>query len=29
MADEMKEKFLKGYEEKGRIYETCETSPQT
>ena len=28
MADEMKEKFLKGYEEKGRIYETCETSQQ-
>ena len=28
MADEMKEKFLKGYEEKGRIYETCETAPQ-
>ena len=28
MADEMKEKFLNGYEEKGRIYETCETSPQ-
>jgi amidophosphoribosyltransferase len=29
MADEMKEKFLNGYEEKGRIYETCQTSPQT
>ena len=29
MADEMKEKFLNGYEEQGRIYETCETSPQT
>jgi amidophosphoribosyltransferase len=29
MADEMKEKFLNGYKEKGRIYETCETSPQT
>jgi len=29
MADEMKKKFLKGYQEKGRIYETCETSPQT
>lgn len=29
MADEMKEKFLKGYEEKGRIYETSETAPQT
>ena len=28
LADEMKEKFLNGYEEKGRIYETCETSPQ-
>lgn len=28
MADEMKEKFLNGYEEKGRIYETCETTPQ-
>ena len=28
MADEMKEKFFNGYEEKGRIYETCETSPQ-
>ena len=28
MADEMKEKFLKGYEEKGRIYEICETSQQ-
>jgi amidophosphoribosyltransferase len=28
MADEMKKKFLNGYEEKGRIYETCETSPQ-
>jgi amidophosphoribosyltransferase len=28
MADEMKEKFLNGYKEKGRIYETCETSPQ-
>ncbi len=27
MADEMKEKILKGYQEKGRIYETCETSP--
>jgi len=27
MADGMKEKFLKGYQEKGRIYETCETSP--
>jgi len=26
MADEMKEKFLNGYEEKGRIYETCEAS---
>lgn len=26
LADEMKEKFLKGYEEKGRIYETCESS---
>jgi amidophosphoribosyltransferase len=29
MADEMKKRFLNGYEEKGRIYETCETSPQT
>jgi len=29
IADEMKEKFLKGYQEKGRIYETCETSPQS
>ena len=29
MADEMKKKFLEGYEEKGRIYETCETSLQT
>jgi amidophosphoribosyltransferase len=29
MADEMKEKFVNGYKEKGRIYETCETSPQT
>jgi amidophosphoribosyltransferase len=29
MADEMKEKFCNGYEEKGRIYETCQTSPQT
>jgi len=28
MADEMKEKFLNGYEEKGRIYEKLETSPQ-
>jgi hypothetical protein len=28
MADEMKEKFFNGYEEKGRIYETCETAPQ-
>jgi len=28
MADEMKKKFIKGYEEKGRIYETCETSQQ-
>jgi amidophosphoribosyltransferase len=28
MADEMKKKFLNGYKEKGRIYETCETSPQ-
>ena len=28
MADEMKKKFLNGYQEKGRIYETCETSPQ-
>ncbi len=26
MADEMKKKFLNGYEEKGRIYETCEAS---
>jgi amidophosphoribosyltransferase len=26
MADEMKEKFLKGYQEKGRVYETCETA---
>ncbi|MGB9914385.1 MAG: amidophosphoribosyltransferase [Candidatus Bathyarchaeales archaeon] len=26
LADEMREKFLKGYEEKGRIYETCESS---
>ena len=29
MADEMKKKFLGGYEEKVRIYETCETSLQT
>jgi hypothetical protein len=29
MADKMKKKFLDGYEEKGRIYETCETSLQT
>ena len=29
MADEMKEKFVNGYEEKGRIYETCENAPQT
>jgi amidophosphoribosyltransferase len=29
MADEMKEKFFNGYEEKGRIYETSETAPQT
>jgi glutamine phosphoribosylpyrophosphate amidotransferase len=29
MADKMKEKFLKGYQEKGRIYETCETSIQS
>jgi amidophosphoribosyltransferase len=29
MADEMKKRFLNGYEEKGRIYETCQTSPQT
>ena len=29
IADEMKEKFLKGYQEKGRIYETFETSPQS
>jgi len=28
MADEMKERFLKGYQEKGRIYETCKTSIQ-
>ena len=28
MADEIKAKFLKGYQEKGRIYETCETAPQ-
>jgi amidophosphoribosyltransferase len=28
MADEMKTKFLNGYEEKGRIYETDESSPQ-
>jgi amidophosphoribosyltransferase len=27
MADEMKQKFLNGYEEKARIYETEETSP--
>jgi amidophosphoribosyltransferase len=27
IADEMKQKFLKGHQEKGRIYETCETSP--
>ena len=27
MADEMKKKFLNGYQEKGRIYETCEISP--
>jgi len=27
MADGMKKKFLNGYEEKGRIYETEETSP--
>jgi amidophosphoribosyltransferase len=27
MADEMKQKFLKGYREKGRIYETCGASP--
>lgn len=26
LADEMKGKFLKGYEEKGRLYETCEIS---
>jgi hypothetical protein len=24
MADSMKRKFLNGYDEKGRIYETCE-----
>jgi uncharacterized protein (DUF2249 family) len=29
MADEMKEKFFKGYQEKGRIYETCGVSPQS
>jgi amidophosphoribosyltransferase len=29
MADEMKEKFLKGYKENGRIYETCEASAQS
>jgi len=29
MADEMKEKFLKGYQEKGRIYETCDILPQS
>ncbi|MCW4054524.1 MAG: amidophosphoribosyltransferase [Candidatus Bathyarchaeota archaeon] len=29
MADEMREKFLKGYQEKGRIYETCGTLPQS
>ncbi len=29
LADEMKQKFLEGYQEKGRIYETCETSPQS
>jgi amidophosphoribosyltransferase len=28
MADEMKTKFLNGYEEKGRIYEVEEASPQ-
>jgi len=28
MADEMKQKFLNGYEEKGRIYEIEETSPE-
>jgi amidophosphoribosyltransferase len=28
MADEMKQRFLSGYQEKGRIYETDETSPQ-
>jgi amidophosphoribosyltransferase len=27
MADEMKQKFLKGYQEKGRIYEADETTP--
>jgi amidophosphoribosyltransferase len=27
MADEMKKRFLNGYEEKGRIYETDENSP--
>jgi amidophosphoribosyltransferase len=27
MADDMKKKFLKGYKEKGRIYETCSTTP--
>ena len=29
MADEMKKKFRNGYKEKGRIYEACETSPQS
>jgi hypothetical protein len=28
MADEMKTKFLNGYEEKGRIYEIDEASPE-
>jgi amidophosphoribosyltransferase len=28
MADKMKKKFLNGFEEKERIYETCETLPQ-
>jgi len=27
MADDMKKKYLKGYKEKGRIYETCSTAP--
>jgi uncharacterized protein (DUF2249 family) len=29
MADEMKQKFLSGYQEKGRIYEIDETAAKT